>query len=190
LRHKEASQRTARLSTTRPTFALKLAGLLLVSLPLVDCASDDTASENAQCESDCVRDYAGRVAACDQMVQSCLMTCQSPSDFSCVSDCEDLEFDCLPALALCTASCDCAQEVTSCSADCTISDTSCQIACGEAYAECAGLDSPFLCAVMCDATKQGCDSDCQGASAARGDYLACRQQCAGARASCLGECGG
>lgn len=174
------------MSILRPS--LNFVVLLLGALALIDCGDD--ASNNQACESECVDDYTAKAPGCEQKVASCLQGCSGPDDFICISDCEDIEFDCLPLLALCAADCPCGRRVTDCARNCGASDQDCQIGCADRYADCAGTqtDTPFLCAQMCDAQKSGCQFDCESNSPDMDGYLECRQECAAEQVSCLGEC--
>lgn len=165
----------------RVAFAFVLAALLS------GCKKDEE-QKNAECEAGCIEKEQGRIVDCEEEISSCIATCSGPEDYSCIDDCE-WEADCESAnYYICVASCDCAKEVPSCAQDCG-EDTECLTGCTEAYLECAGDDSPYLCVTnTCDVEAYSCTYACESSSLSASDYADCRIDCAESKAACYESC--
>lgn len=143
---------------------------------------------NQECELACVEEYSSEAESCGRSETECLSGCSGADDWDCIYSCEDEAPDCQFDHILCVSSCPCAKEVTSCARDCPDEDTDCLIDCSDSYEECAGVDSPYLCATLCDAGLGGCELGCEEVSYDSAEFLTCRNQCTDTHVSCLSAC--
>jgi hypothetical protein len=146
----------------------------------------NSGQNNDSCEAACVADYAEDLEQCGQEASTCLEGCTDLDDTECIWDCEDIESECLLGLTMCTAGCPCQERVQSCFLDCDAEDTSCMTSCSNEYLECAGADSPYTCATLCNAT--ACAWDCEDTAADFTEYLECRSGCVADQVSCVEAC--
>jgi hypothetical protein len=160
------------------------------------CKSDS--EKNADCEQDCTGDYADDIDKCEEKTVECMSDCDDPDDTSCMWDCEDYEYECSMSYNMCLGDCPCLEDVTDCIMDCGILDDDdddddeeqmeCMLECQEDYEDCAGKDSPFLCAGDCNSMKMMCTSNCEENEPNMNDYLNCRGGCHEEHGDCLNGC--